>query len=157
MWKNIWLIGFLLLVIGLQFPVMGNCNPMPVNITHDYRIYFFSEEGADLDSIYGSYLNIRYTKDVGITYDYYIKADQHVQGSVEQYSVIGGEQRYTLRRFFSEQSDAVLRILDMPTCDNMKVAVIQYANEKEDSLGIFLQYILIEDEKLPANNTKYNY
>lgn len=152
MHKKEWLLVVILSVMGLQVSAIRKGNPTPLNIAHNYRIYFFSEEGADMDAIYGSYLQIRPKAGVGIVYDYYIKEDQHVEGNVEQYNAVDNEQRYVLARFFKVKSNALLRVFDMPNCDNMKVAVIQYANEKEDSLGVFLQYILTEGEVMTPLN-----
>lgn len=113
--------------------------------TKDYGIYFFSEEGADLDSIYGSYLHFRLRAGIGATYDYFIKEGQRVEGRVERYNESDGERQYVLERFFEGKHNALLRILDMPNCDNMKVAVIQYDDEKTDTTGVFLQYILTDE------------
>lgn len=151
--KKKWLLVVILSVMGLHVSAIRNGNPMPLNIiAHNYRIYFFSEEGADMDTTYGSYLHIRPKVGVGIVYDYYIKDGVHVEGHVEQYNFLENEQRYVLEHFFNGKSNALLRILDMPTCDNMKVAIIQYANENEDSQGTFLQYILTEDTESMHSN-----
>ena len=114
-------------------------------------IYVEGEEGADMDSIFGSYLHFSLKAGVGATYDYFIKEGQQVTGRVESYNEGESERQYVLDRFFEGRDNALLRIIDMPNCDNLKVAVIQYADEKKDSTGIFLQYILTDDEsdKMP--------
>lgn len=144
-----WLSLVILCVIGLPFSVKGKGNPMMPSITHDYKIYFFSGEDADMSITEDSYLNIHLKKDVGIVYDYFINDGWHVEGRVEKYDVQEGEQRYVLKHFFNGKANALLRLLDMPNCDNMKVAVIQYENEKEDLAGTFLYYILIDKDMVP--------
>mgnify|MGYP007069850927 FL=1 len=114
--------------------------------TKNYGIYFYSEEGADMDTIFGSYLHFSLKAGVGATYDYFIKEGQQVTGRVESYNEGESERQYVLDRFFEGRDNALLRIVDMPNCDNLKVAVIQYADEKKDSAGTFLQYILTDDE-----------
>lgn len=141
----------ILCVMGLPLSVVGKGNPMMPSITHDYGIIFFSGNDLDAEQLSGSYLNIRLKKDVGIVYDYFVKDGAHVEGRVERYLLLEGEQQYVLERFFEGKANALLRLLDMPNSDNMKVAIIQYDNEKEDLTGTYLYYVLMDKDMIPAN------
>ena len=120
--------------------------PVTSGLSQKYGIYFFSEEGADLDTTFGSYIRFQLKAGIGATYDYFIKEGQRVEGRVESYNESEGERQYVLERFFEGKHNALLRVLDMPDCDNMKVAVIQYADEKRDTSGTYLQYILTDGD-----------
>lgn len=134
------------IILNSQFSLLkAGTTQFGSGLSHKYGIYFFSEEGTELDSLYGSYLQFRLKAGIGATYDYFISDSVRVEGRVESYDEAPNERRYVLDRFFDSRHNALLRIIDMPTCDNLKVAVIQYANEKEDTTGVFLQYILTDD------------
>ena len=120
--------------------------PVTPGLSQKYGIYFFSEEGADLETTFGSYIRFQLKAGIGATYDYFIKEGQQVAGRVESYNELESERQYVLERFFEGKHNALLRVLDMPDCDNMKVAIIQYADEKADSTGVFLQYILTDGD-----------
>lgn len=141
-------------VTGAALSIAKAAGPMTPGLSHKYGIYFFSEEGTEMDSLYGSYLSFKLKAGVGAVYDYFIKDGQQVTGRIERYEENEEEKKYELEGFFGDRKNAVLRIMDMPNCDNLKVAVIHYANEKEDTTGIFWQYILTDDDYTPFINKR---
>ncbi len=136
----------ILLVTGTTLTTVKALPPVTSGLTHKYGIYFCSEESADIDSIHGSYIHFQLKAGIGATYDYYVNERNHVLGRVESYNETAEERQYVLERFFNDRHNALLRIMDMPNCDNLKVAVIQFADEKADSTGVFLQYILTDSQ-----------
>ena len=99
-----------------------------------------------MNELYGSFIRFSLKAGVGAVYDFYVKEGQHFTGRIESYNEKESEKEYVLEKFFDNKSNARLRILDMPDCDNIKTAVLYYANEKEDPAGTFHQYILFDED-----------
>jgi len=136
----------ILCVTGTALTAVNALPPVTSGLTHKYGIYFFSEDSTLTDSIHDSYLHFSLKAGIGATYDYYINERQHVEGRVESYNETAQERQYVLERFFDNRHNALLRIIDLPNCDNLKAAVIQYADANADSTGVFLQYILTDNQ-----------
>ena len=83
---------------------------------------------------------------VGATYDYFINDSLHVTGRVGGYQEKESEIQYQLDGFFNKgKANAVLRIVDLPDADNIKAAVLYYANKEEDPAQTYYQYILMTE------------
>ena len=118
--------------------------PMTAGLHHKYGILFSSDDESEQSDCDSSYVQFSVKAGIGATYDYR-SSQQHITGHVEQYNETADERQYLLSAFFEGKHQALMRIIDMPTCDNLKVAIITYANENDDKNGSFLQLILSED------------
>lgn len=108
-----------------------------------YDIYFYSEVGTEMNTRYGSYLQFKVQPGVGATYDYFISDSLHLTGRVGSYQEKENEVLYLLEGFFLDgKANATLRIVDLPDADNIKAAIIYYANKQEDPALTYYQYIL---------------
>ena len=136
-----------LLMAGLPLSAAEDGIPTTRGFNHQYGIYFSSEEeGSDLFRLYGSYLRFQLKAGIGATYDYYIKEGQQVTGRVESYSETAQEMQYVLENFFDGQHNAILKICDLPDCDNLKVALVYYADHSEDPTGKTLYELVLNDD-----------
>ena len=139
-----------LLLAGLPCSATESGIPVTAGLNHRYGIYFSSEEGSDLFRLYGSYLRFQMKVGIGATYDYYIKEGQRVTGRVESYNETAQERHYVLEHFFNGQHNAILKICDLPDCDNLKVALVYYADSKNDPTGsTLLEFVLNDDDFAP--------
>jgi hypothetical protein len=108
-----------------------------------YDIYFYSEVGTEMNTRYGSYLQFKVQPGVGATYDYFISDSLHLTDRVGSYQEKENEVLYLLEGFFLDgKANATLRIVDLPDADNIKAAIIYYANKQEDPALTYYQYIL---------------
>lgn len=146
MQKLFCIILLFLSVSGLGLSSVKAARPMTAGLTHKYGICFSSEDSAAVSDLNGSFIHFKLKAGVGAVYDYFIEGGQHITGRVESYNEKEGEKEYVLYAFFNHTSNARFRIVDMPDCDNYKVAVLCYANEKEDPAATYQQYILIDEE-----------
>lgn len=138
---------FLVYIIVVTVPSLMKAQPpVTVGLQHRYGIYFISEEWADADSLQGAFIQFRLQTGIGATYDYCLPGHVQISGRVEQYVEKEGERQYVLSAFFDEQFDALLRILDLPTTDNMKVAILQYARSQDAPIPTYIQYILTDED-----------
>ena len=135
-----------LFVSGLGLSPLKAASPMTTGLTRKYGICFSSGDSIDIADINGSFIHFELKAGIGAVYDYFVKGRQHITGRVECYSEKVGEKEYVLEGFFNNISNARFRIVDMPDCDNLKAAILYYANEKEDPANTYMQYILIDEE-----------
>lgn len=142
-----------LFICGLGLFSMKAANPV-TGLNHKYGICLSSEDSSDIVNSNGSYIQFKIKVGVGAVYDYFINGGQHNTGRVESYHEKEGEKQYVLEGFFNNTANACFRIVDMPNCDNLKAAVLYYANQKEDPSTTYLQYILIDEdfEQIPTEN-----
>lgn len=138
----------LMAVMGLWLSPAEAGNPVTVGLSHKYSIYCSSEEDStELNRLYGSYIEFKLKPSVGAMYDFYVRDDLHIAGRVDSYQETAHGLEYVLEGFFLGKYRALLKILDMESCDNLKVAVISYANTWEDQKGDTAQlYILIDGD-----------
>lgn len=135
-----------LFVSGLGLSSLKAVSPLTTGLTHKYSICFSSGDSIEIADLNGSFIHFELKAGLGAMYDYFVKGGQHITGRVESYSEKVGEKEYVLEGFFNDISNARFRIVDMPDCDNLKAAILFYANEKEDPGNTYMQYILIDEE-----------
>lgn len=139
--------------MGTLFPnrYSESGGPVTAGLNCQYGIYFSSEDGTDLFSKYGSYLRFQMKVGVGATYDYYIKEGQRVTGRVESYNETEQGIQYVLENFFNGKHNAIMKICDMPDCDNLKAAFVYYADHKQDPTGATIfELVLNADDFAPT-------
>lgn len=136
----------LLSVTGLGLSQASAGGPVTSGLTHRYTICFSSDEESGEEELQGAFVHFSLKAGVGAIYDFCLGEEQHVTGRVESYNEKEGEKEYVLAAFFGDKANARFRILDMPDCDNLKVAVLYYANAKEDPSETYIQYILVDEE-----------
>lgn len=135
-------------LLSLRASILDATNPV-----HKYSIYYSSEENENLHDTYGSFLDFYIeTETRKLMYVYFINKEKNIMGHVLEYEETPQGYKYTLERFFG-QSNATMLILNMPTADNIKMAMIYYADEKEDKEGTCWQNILM-DEDIMTRMTK---
>lgn len=136
-----------LLMAGMPLSAAEGDIPTARGFNHQYGIYFSSEEeGSDLFRLYGSYLRFQLKAGIGATYDFFIKEGRQVTGRVESYSETTEERQYVLENFFDGQHNAVMKICDLPDCDNLKVALVYYADHRQDPTGKTLYELVLNDD-----------
>lgn len=125
--------------------------PQTTGLNCQYGIYFSSEDGMDLFSQYGSYMRFQMKVGIGATYDYYIKEGQRVTGRVESYNETEHGIQYVLENFFNGKHNAIMKICDLPDCDNLKAAFVYYADNKQDPTGATIfELVLNTDDFAPT-------
>jgi hypothetical protein len=140
------LLLILFAVTGLGYSYAETDGLVTAGLSVRYNIYFYSEDGAEMNTRYGSYLQFKLQPGVGATYDYFINDSLHVTGRVGGYQEKESEVQYQLDGFFNKgKANAVLRIVDLPDADNIKAAVLYYANKEDDSAQTYYQYILLTE------------
>lgn len=142
----------LLTVMGCGLSVAKAGNPVTAGLNHRYTICFSSDETTEEGELQGAYVRFSLKAGIGAVYDFRLSDEQHVEGRVESYNEREGERDYVLAAFFDRRANARFRVVDMPNCDNLKVAVLYYADEREDPAETYLQYILIDEDFIDTPN-----
>lgn len=133
----------LIVITGLRVSTAEADSLVMTGLSARYDIYFYSEVGTELNTRYGSYLQFKVQPGVGATYDYFISDSLHLTGRVGSYQEKENEVLYLLEGFFLDgKANAMMRIVDLPDADNIKAAIIYYANKQEDPAQTYYQYIL---------------
>lgn len=110
-----------------------------------YQVYYDSDFGANLQDSLGSYLSIDYDKQrKGVYCKYHISDSISYEGKVKDIQVREQYRTYILDKFFDNKYDAVFKILDSDKADNMKVALILYLNQRENTHNTAREIIMFE-------------
>ena len=138
----------ILITAGMSFSSLKASILDVTNPVHKYSIYYSSEENENLHDTYGSFLHFYIeTETRRLMYVYFINKEKNIMGRVLDYKEIAQGFEYTLEHFFG-QCNAKMLILDMPNADNIKMAMIYFANEMEDEVGVCWQNILMDEDMM---------
>ena len=138
---------FCFIAVGLSLSLVGLAfSPAITGIIHRYSICSSSEEDIDTSVTNVSYFHIVMRSGEKFpTYIYHIGNTKHIEGRVLDFMEKAYGCEYVLEHFFG-QSNARLSLYNIGDADNIKYAMIYYAQEEEDTIGVCWQNILIDED-----------